>query len=264
MLSACWSNICSCVFFHPSHKPRGNSSTTFGSGTEPFCTCGPSSPSAFHSSCMLPWGQPGIWGRIWGGLDVVPSSCMPTCKPGRACRMPGQAYRLSGPNVHSLALTYIWLVTCLWAQPALLKHTFDLRFMQGVKQRTMMLHVELVDDYFISKEKDSTHCRQPIPTATTENVTKDSNVSHVYMFIINSMQKPFPLIYSAVDHTCLHFRLEYWNNNEGGMTECAIYSEAVALCFYGNTPPIVTGWWCFKPSLWTWSQWLPGIIFPDQ
>lgn len=117
-----------------------------------------------------------------GGLDVVPH---PAC----------QAYRLSGPNVHWLALTYIWLVTCLWAQPALLKHKFDFRFMQGVKQRTMMLHVVLVDNSFILKQKDSTHFRQPISTATTENVTKDSNASYVCMFIINSMQKPFPLIF---------------------------------------------------------------------
>lgn len=30
------------------------------------------------------------------------------------------------------------------------------------------------------------------------------------------------------------------------MTECAIYSEAVTLCFYGNAPPIVRGLMAFK------------------
>lgn len=30
------------------------------------------------------------------------------------------------------------------------------------------------------------------------------------------------------------------------MTECAIYTEAVTLCFYGNAPPIVTGMMTFK------------------
>lgn len=92
------------LFFmpRPSHKPKGNCITTFGSSANPFCTCGPSSRSAFSSSCMLPWGQ---WERedLRGVLDVVPH---PACQP----------YRLSGPNVHSLALAYIWLVICLWAE----------------------------------------------------------------------------------------------------------------------------------------------------
>lgn len=30
------------------------------------------------------------------------------------------------------------------------------------------------------------------------------------------------------------------------MTECAICSKAVALCFYGNTPPLLTGLMAFK------------------
>lgn len=70
------------------------------------------------------------------------------------------------------------------------------------------------------------------------------------MFILISRQNPFsPFpshIYETDDHTCLHLRLEYWNNNEENMTECAIYSEAVSLCFYGNAPPIVTGLMAFK------------------
>lgn len=45
---------------------------------------------------------------------------------------------------------------------------------------------------------------------------------------------------------CLLFSLEYWNHNEGNMTECAISSEAMALCFYGNAPPILTGFMVFK------------------
>lgn len=70
------------------------------------------------------------------------------------------------------------------------------------------------------------------------------------MFILISRQNPsspFPShIYETDDHTCLHLRLEYWNNNEENMTECAISSEAVSLCFYGNAPPIVTGLMAFK------------------
>lgn len=30
------------------------------------------------------------------------------------------------------------------------------------------------------------------------------------------------------------------------MTECAIYSEPVGLCFYGNAPPILKGFMVFK------------------
>lgn len=70
------------------------------------------------------------------------------------------------------------------------------------------------------------------------------------MFILNSRYNPAsPIpshIYEADDHTCLHLRLEYWNSNEENMTECAIYSEAASLCFYGNAPPIVTGLMAFK------------------
>lgn len=57
---------------------------------------------------------------------------------------------------------------------------------------------------------------------------------------------PFPLIFMKLMITRLHLRLEYWNSNEENMTERAIYSEAVSLCFYGNAPPIVTGLMAFK------------------
>lgn len=83
VLAASWSNSGICSFFHPppqpSHKPKGISITTFGHGTEPSCTCGCSTRSAFSSSCMLPRGQWGIWGRIWeAASDMIPhSACQP-------------------------------------------------------------------------------------------------------------------------------------------------------------------------------------------
>lgn len=57
------------------------------------------------------------------------------------------------------------------------------------------------------------------------------------MFILNSRYNPASPIPSHIYET---------DDYEENMTECAIYSEAVSLCFYGNAPPIVTGLMAFK------------------
>lgn len=57
-----------------------------------------------------------------GVLEVVPH---PACQP----------YRLSGPNVHLLALAYNWLVICLWAEPTQTQSTILLQTLKGSKTR---------------------------------------------------------------------------------------------------------------------------------